>query len=251
MPSGTNARSSSGVEPTDERAREADGGRTQTEPRHTDRRRSIVVEGPARPVAVPGAVRLDRGGRAPARARRVGHPLFISSSASELVAARIHDPSYTRWAVGMMYRNGAAAARAGPGRRHRAEGRRDLRGLVAPSPYLGDPLESALGPVTPISVAGEHERRDTRLFMGEQAPDHVEILEVRPATGSWSRTSSRTPSTSPLASGSWSARPTRDRDASGRRDLPVAVQGRSLGYWRPWNDALVLYCGNCAPPPRR
>src|SRR4029450_7108473 len=35
------------------------------------------------------------------------YPLFISSSASELVAARIHDPSYTRWAVGMMYRNGA------------------------------------------------------------------------------------------------------------------------------------------------
>src|SRR4029450_845548 len=34
-------------------------------------------------------------------------PLFISSSASELVAARIHDPAYTRWAVGMMYRNGA------------------------------------------------------------------------------------------------------------------------------------------------
>src|SRR6266542_3579510 len=99
------------------------------------------------------------------------YPLFISSSASELVAARIHDSSYTRWAVGMMYRNGALPL-PGPGRHGDIEPRVDaiFQGLVDASPYLGDPLESALGPVTPISVAGGHERRDTRLFMGWQAP---------------------------------------------------------------------------------
>src|SRR4029450_3379919 len=48
------------------------------------------------------------------------YPLFISSSASEVVAARIHNPSYTRWAVGMMYRNGALPL-PGPDRRGETE----------------------------------------------------------------------------------------------------------------------------------
>jgi len=106
------------------------------------------------------------------------YPLFISSSASELVSARIHDPAYTRWGVGMMYRNGALPL-PGSDRHGDIEPRVDaiFEGLVAPSPYLDDPLESALAPIRPISVAGEHERRDTRLFMGEQAADHVVILE--------------------------------------------------------------------------
>ncbi len=157
------------------------------------------------------------------------YPLFISSSASELVAARIHDPSYTRWAVGMMYRNGALPL-PGPDRHGDIEPRVDaiFEGLVAPSPYLGDPLESALGPVTPISVAGEHERRDTRLFMGEQASDHVEILE-----GSARRRAGPGPDLGRarhLAGRSDRDRLARrgNRDAPGWRDLPVAVQGRGL-----------------------
>ena len=60
------------------------------------------------------------------------YPLFISSSASELVAARIHDPAYTRWAVGMMYRNGALPL-PGPVRHGDVEPRVDaiLEGLFA------------------------------------------------------------------------------------------------------------------------
>src|SRR4029453_1626578 len=98
------------------------------------------------------------------------YPLFISSSASELVAARIHDPAYTRWAVGMMYRNGALPL-PGPVRHGDIEPRGDaiFGGLVGSSPYLGDPLESALGTITPVSAEGEQERRDTRLFAGEEA----------------------------------------------------------------------------------
>jgi hypothetical protein len=180
------------------------------------------------------------------------YPLFISSSASELVAARIHDPSYTRWAVGMMYRNGALPL-PGPGQHGDIEPRVDaiFEGLVAASPYLAAPLESALGPVAPISVAGERERRDTRLFMGEQAPVHVEIL-----AGS-ARGGVLVPD---LISDALDIIPG-ERIAIGSPDegtvtLPVGGIYRSLykggasGYWRPWNDALVLYCGNCAPPPQ-
>jgi hypothetical protein len=180
------------------------------------------------------------------------YPLFISSSASELVAARIHYPSYTRWAVGMMYRNGALPL-PGPDRHGDIEPRIDaiFQGLVAPSPYLGDPLESALGPVTPITAEGEQERRDTRLFMGEQAPDHVEIL-----AGS-ARDGVLVPD---LISDALDITPGEEivigSPGEGTVTLPVGGIYRSLykggasGYWRPWNDALVLYCGNCAPPPQ-
>ena len=180
------------------------------------------------------------------------YPLFISSSASELVAARIHDPAYTRWGVGMMYRNGALPL-PGPDRHGDIEPRVDaiLEGLVASSPYLGDPLESALGPVTPISVAGEHERRDTRLFMGEQAADHVVILEGSARDGIL---------VPDLISDALDITPGEEivigSPDEGTATLPVGGIYRSLykggasGYWRPWNDALVLYCGNCAPPPQ-
>ena len=180
------------------------------------------------------------------------YPLFISSSASELVAARIHDPAYTRWAVGMMYRNGALPL-PGPDRHGDIEPRVDaiLEGLVASSPYLGDPLESALGPVTPISVAGEHEQRDTRLFMGEQAADHVVILEGSARDGIL---------VPDLISDALDITPGEEivigSPDEGTATLPVGGIYRSLykggasGYWRPWNDALVLYCGNCAPPPQ-
>jgi len=180
------------------------------------------------------------------------YPLFISSSASELVAARIHDPAYTRWAVGMMYRNGALPL-PGPDRHGDVEPRVDaiLEGLFASSPYLGDPLESALGPVTPISVAGELERRDTRLFMGEQAADHVVILEGSARDGIL---------VPDLISDALHITPGDEivigSPDQGTATLPVGGIYRSLykggasGYWRPWNDALVLYCGNCAPPPQ-
>ena len=180
------------------------------------------------------------------------YPLFISSSASELVTARVHDPSYTRWGVGMMYRNGALPL-PGPVRHGDIEPEVDtiLRRLVDASPYLGAPLESALSTATPITVAGEQERRDTRLFTGEHVLDHVDILEGSADDGVL---------VPDLISDALDITPG-DEIVIGSPDtgtvtFPVGGIYRSLykggasGYWRPWNDALVLYCADCAPPPQ-
>ena len=88
--------------------------------------------------------------------------------------------------------------------------------------------------------------------MGEQAADHVEILEGSATDGVL---------VPDLISDALDITPG-ERIVIGSPDegtltLPVGGIYRSLykgggasGYWRPWNDALVLYCGNCAPPPQ-
>src|SRR6266508_2037967 len=137
---GSNAAPSPGVEPTDERTREDDGWNTETEPRLVEGRRSAVVEGPARPAAAPGAVRLDRGGSAPARARRLGLP------AVRLVlrerTGRGQDPRPLVHALGGrddVPQRRVAAARPGPARRGRAGGRLDLRGARRREPVPRGP----------------------------------------------------------------------------------------------------------------
>ena len=181
------------------------------------------------------------------------YPLFISASASEMVRGRIQDPSYTRWAVGMMYRNGALPLE-GFGKHADTAG--DVGGLfqgfVARDPFVGRTYESALGKVVPVAVAGEHgETRDSRLAFGEDAAAHLDIIEGRPGGGAI---------VPDLISDALGISPG-DRIVLGSKDegtvtLPVDAIYRSLykggasGYWRPWNDALVLYCGNCAPPPQ-
>lgn len=180
------------------------------------------------------------------------YPLFISASASELVRARIDDPSYTRWAVGMMYRNGAMPLR-GAGPQGDVEPRVDaiFEDLVATSPYLGEAVESALSKVVPISVTGEQEQRETRLFTGEQAVENLEVIEGSAADGAL---------VPDLVAEALAISPG-DRIVVGDPEegtVALRVGGiyRSLyrggnsGYWRPWNDALVLYCGNCPPPPQ-
>ncbi len=178
------------------------------------------------------------------------YPLFISASASELVKARIDDPTYTRWAVGMMYRNGAMPLRGSP-RHGDVERRADelIRSFVAADPYLARPVESALAKEVPVSVLGEQDQRETRLFTGEQALSNVDILEGSAADGVL---------VPDLVSDALGISPG-DTIVVGSPDegtvtLPVGGIYRSLyrggasGYWRPWNDELVLYCPDCAPP---
>jgi hypothetical protein len=181
------------------------------------------------------------------------YPLFISASASELVQARIHDPSYTRWAVGMMYRNGALPLEGfGPHADVPGDVGKLFDGFVARDPYLGTKYVSALGKVVPVSVAGAPgETRDTRLAFGEDAASNLEIVQGTPGDGAL---------VPDLISDALGISPG-DEIVVGSKDegtvrLPVDAIYRSLykggvsGYWRPWNDELVLYCGNCAPPPQ-
>jgi putative ABC transport system permease protein len=180
------------------------------------------------------------------------YPLFISASASELVKARIDDPSYTRWAVGMTYRNGALPL-PGPGRNGEVEGRVDeiFEELVATSPYLGDAVESALGKVVPVSVLGEQASRDTRLFTGEDVLSNIEIVEG--SAGDGVLVPDLVADALQISAGE---RIVVGSPGDGRVTLPVDGIYRSLyrggasGYWRPWNDELVLYCANCPPPPQ-
>ncbi|HSD49479.1 MAG TPA: ABC transporter permease [Actinomycetota bacterium] len=178
------------------------------------------------------------------------YPLFISASASELVKARIDDPTYTRWAVGMMYRNGAMPLR-GPHRHGDVEPRADalFRSFVAADPYLDPPVASAMGKVLPVSVLGEQEQRETRLFTGERALANLDVLEGSAADGVL---------VPDLISDALGASPG-DRIVVGSPDegtITLLVggiyrslyRGGSSGYWRPWHDELVLYCSNCAPP---
>jgi hypothetical protein len=151
-----------------------------------------------------------------------------------------------------MYRNGAMPL-PGPGRFGKVEPRADelFDRLVATSPYLGEPVESSLGKVVPVSVLGQREQRDTRLFAGDEAISHVEIVVGSPGDGAL---------VPDLVADALAISPG-ERIVVGSPDdgtVTLTVDGiyRSLyrggasGYWRPWNDELVLYCSNCAPPPQ-
>ena len=181
------------------------------------------------------------------------YPLFISASASELVMARIDDPTYTRWAVGMMYRNGAMPL-PGTSRFGRVEPRADelFDRLVATSPYLGEPVESSLGKVVPVSVLGQSEERDTRLFAGDEATSHVEIFEGSPGDGAL---------VPDLVADALDISPG-ERIVVGSPDdgtVTLRVDGiyRSLyrggasGYWRPWNDELSCIAATALRLPKR
>jgi putative ABC transport system permease protein len=190
-------------------------------------------------------------GRAPAGARASAYPLFISASASELVKARIQEVPSARWAVGMMYRRATCrcpdrAWTAGPSPVPTSSSDR----LVAQSPYLAEPVESALAGLVPISGRDERtrahaivlrrgcrvQRRDPRGSPGRRrlVPDQIaDALGISPG----------------------------DRVVVGSPDvgavtLPVDAVYRSLykgeasDYWRPWKDDLVFYeCPRDCPPP--
>lgn len=181
------------------------------------------------------------------------YPLFISSSASELVKARIDDPTYTRWAVGVSYRIGAISLPGeGPKPNALEQTGEAFESLTGSDPYLAPPVTSLIGPLTPIAVAGrEHDSRDIRLFTGDQAIENVEILAGAPGSGAL---------VPDLVADALGIEPGDEVvvGASAGRSTRIHVDGvfRSLyrgdisGFWRPWNDALVLYCSNCAPPPQ-
>lgn len=192
------------------------------------------------------------------------YPLFISASASELVRARIEDPSYTRWAIGLSYRNGTmpvpgvvptavddippALREEYPTAAERTA--RAFERLVRTDPYLAPPVVSMLGPVSDVALAErEGADREIRIFFGEGAAEQVEIV-------AGSAEGALVPDTTAEALGIEPGDEIVLGD--GRRTATTRVggifralyKGGASGYWRPWNDAVVLYCALCAPPPQ-
>ena len=158
------------------------------------------------------------------------YPLFISASASELVKARIDDPTYTRWAVGMMYRNGAMPLRGSPRHgdvetpRRRADPQLRRGGPLPRPPGRVGPRQggAGLGPRRAGSArdasvhrrAGALERRHPRGLRGRRRPGprsgfrRARDLARRHDRGRIARRG--------------------DGHAPRRRDLPVPVPGRGL-----------------------
>ncbi len=181
------------------------------------------------------------------------YPLFISASASELVAAKIDDPAYTRWAAGIMFRNGAmplpseerfgdAAERAGPA----------FRRLAGSSPYLGNVAETMIA--APSSVADVDDPSDTRemrLFAGDGAARQLEILEGELASGVL--LPEHTADGLDLSPGD---EVLLESDLDGTATMRVDGIYRPIyrdnltGYWRPWRDELIQRCGLCPIPPQ-
>ena len=181
------------------------------------------------------------------------YPLFISASASELLAAKIEDPAYTRWAAGLMFRNGVLPLGDGvrpSGRTERSED--EFTGLAASSPYLASPVRTAI--TAPVSVANAEDPSDTRevrLFTGEGVGSQLEIVEG--ALGDGAILPDHVAEPLDLSIGDTL---TMESDRNGSTTVTVdgiyrrIYHGNLSGYWRPWRDELIQRCFDCVPPPQ-
>jgi putative ABC transport system permease protein len=117
------------------------------------------------------------------------YPLFLSGSAAKLLKSEIDDPLIGRYGVGLTYRTrnvGLQDEVPGGGRLlYEARGE-TFAELTSPSPYLGPTEAMVLGPTVSLNDP-EHPRRvrSGRLFAGEEALQHVEIIEGTDGPGVW------------------------------------------------------------------
>ena len=73
------------------------------------------------------------------------YPLFISASASELLADNVRDPIVTRWGAGFVYRNRTLSLPGSEPFPHAIERTdRRFRELIGSNPYLADPVVAYL-----------------------------------------------------------------------------------------------------------
>ena len=181
------------------------------------------------------------------------YPLFISASASELLAAKIDDPAYTRWAAGLMFRNGVLALGNGERISERTEqSEAEFTRLAASSPYLAPPVRTAI--TVPVSVADAEDpadRREVRLFTGEGVGSQLEIVEG--AIGEGAVVPDHVAEALDLSIGDTL---TMVSDRNGSATVPVdgiyrrIYHGNLSGYFRPWRDELIQRCFDCPPPPQ-
>ncbi|HEX2026040.1 MAG TPA: ABC transporter permease [Actinomycetota bacterium] len=117
------------------------------------------------------------------------YPLFLSGSGSKLLRAEIDDPLVGRYGVGLTYRTrNIAMNEQAPGtNRPLYEARGEtFAELASRSPYLAPTETMILGPTVSLNDP-EHPRRvrSGRLFAGEEALQHVEIIEGTDGPGVW------------------------------------------------------------------
>lgn len=179
------------------------------------------------------------------------YPLFVSASAGELLAERIDDPLVTSFGAGPRYRHGSMPL----------EGARDpgsavtkidaaFHRLVDPVPHLGPIVATTLGPPISVSNIEGDQVREVRPFVGDEVIANVSGIAGEGTSGTWMPQ---------LAAEALGVGPGDQIVLTeGRHDMTLTVDGvyRDIfrepgdGYWRPWNDEVVLYCEDCPPPPQ-
>ena len=183
------------------------------------------------------------------------YPLFVSATASNLLRSEIEKPGVTSYGAGIGFRVGGVPLPA-PGTEDPDEPSvrtgQAFTDLVSSSIYLEPVQETTLGLV--VNVTREDDPNETstaRLFAGDHAAASVHI------TSGDARKGALIPD---LVASSLGVHPGDMIAFPSDRGDPVTVpvsgvyrslyKGTSNGYWLPWYDQLVIYCGLCPPPPQ-
>lgn len=181
-------------------------------------------------------------------------PLFVAASESELLTSTIADPILTRYRVGIMYHatHVPFSEPAPDGGSLTQERGAAFAAEAARSPVLGPTLASFAAPpvfVTGVGGAdGSSPPISGRLFAGDEALDHVQIIAGSPGEGVW---------LPDLIASAVGARPGDEVELhDGARSVRVHVDGIFQavysappdGYWQPWYLDFALQCVDCVLP---
>lgn len=185
------------------------------------------------------------------------YPLFLSASASRLVRSEVHRPLITRFGGGVTFRSDpvpldAPAPSGAPGTvLYEARGELFAEEMSA-NPFLAPAVQTAMGPTVLVTRAGSDEQgRPGKLFSGEGAIEHVEVLRGSEGPGVW---------LPDLIADALGLGPGDriDLGSSSEATATVTVDGvyRALysspprGYWLKWQDEIFTECADCAPLPQ-
>ncbi|MGH2635043.1 MAG: hypothetical protein ACRDHU_02700 [Actinomycetota bacterium] len=185
------------------------------------------------------------------------YPLFISATESRLVRSQLRMPTMTRFGAGLVYQRDSLGFRERvPGGDEEAllHERMDelFAELVAASPALDEPLVQVVGGLATLaSTDRPEETRTGRLFSGEGALDHVEIVEGRDGPGVWISDLVAEPlglHTGDLVRLRGRAERTVDLEVDG---VYRSLYNRPIpGYWLLSRENLIGECPDCPPPPQ-
>lgn len=186
------------------------------------------------------------------------YPMFLSASASRLVRSEVGRPLITRFGGGVTFRSDpvpldAPAPSGAPGSvLFEARGELFAREMSA-NRLLAPAVQTAMGPTVLVTRAGSDEQgRPGKLFSGEGAIEHVEVLRGSEGPGVW------LPDLIADALGLGPGDRIELGSSSSGATATVTVDGvyRALyaspprGYWLKWHDEIFTECADCAPFPQ-